>query len=145
MPLYVGLDLHSNNNFLAVINNEGKRIDHKKLPNDPKLILEALRPHQTETDGVVVESTYNWYWLVDTLMEAGYQVHLANPSAIQQYSGLKHTDDTKGRNTPLWERGARGILGKYVWSIMDSLVTYIFLSLFCGPPLNPTSKSSARR
>jgi transposase len=40
-----------------------------------------------------VESTYNWYWLVDGLMEAGYKVHLANPSAIQQYSGLKHADD----------------------------------------------------
>ena len=41
----------------------------------------------------MVESTYNWYWLVDTLMEEGYRVHLANPSAIQQYSGLKHEDD----------------------------------------------------
>jgi transposase len=40
-----------------------------------------------------VESTYNWYWLVDTLMDGGYKVHLANPSAIQQYSGLKHADD----------------------------------------------------
>jgi transposase len=26
-------------------------------------------------------------------MEEGYQVHLANPSAIQQYVGLKHADD----------------------------------------------------
>jgi transposase len=42
---------------------------------------------------VVVESTYNWYWLVDGLMEADYRVHLANPAAIQQYSGLKYTDD----------------------------------------------------
>ena len=41
----------------------------------------------------MVESTYNWYWLVDGLMEAGYRVHLANPAAIQQYSGLKYTDD----------------------------------------------------
>jgi transposase len=40
-----------------------------------------------------VESTYNWYWIVDGLMEKGYKVHLANPSAIQQYSGLKHSDD----------------------------------------------------
>jgi transposase len=39
--------------------------------------------------GLVVESTYNWYWLVDLLMEAGYKVLLANPSAIQKYSGLK--------------------------------------------------------
>lgn len=26
-------------------------------------------------------------------MEADYRVHLANPTAIQQYSGLKYTDD----------------------------------------------------
>ena len=26
-------------------------------------------------------------------MEAGYQVHLANPAAMQQYSGLKYSDD----------------------------------------------------
>jgi transposase len=41
----------------------------------------------------VVESTYNWYWLVDGLQAHGYNVHLANPSAIKQYEGLKHTDD----------------------------------------------------
>jgi transposase len=42
----------------------------------------------------VVESTFNWYWLVDGLMDAGYSsVHLANPSAIKQYEGLKHIDD----------------------------------------------------
>src|SRR5436853_6707182 len=43
--------------------------------------------------GVVVESTYTWYWLLAGLMDAGYRVHLANPAAIQQYSGLKYTDD----------------------------------------------------
>jgi transposase len=40
-----------------------------------------------------VESTYNWYWLVDGLMENGYRVYLANTGAIQQYSGLKYSDD----------------------------------------------------
>jgi transposase len=43
--------------------------------------------------GLVVESTYNWYWLVDALLEAGYRVHLANTAAIVQYSGLKYSDD----------------------------------------------------
>jgi transposase len=40
----------------------------------------------------VVESTYNWYWLVDLLQENGYRVHLANPAAIQKYAGQKHVD-----------------------------------------------------
>jgi transposase len=93
MSLYVGIDLHANNNFLAVINEQGKRVDHKKLPNDTRLLLEALQSHGEEIEGVVVESTYNWYWLVDSLMEGGYSVHLANPTAVQQYSGLKHVDD----------------------------------------------------
>jgi transposase len=30
---------------------------------------------------------------VDGLMGKGYKVHLANPSAIKQYEGLKHSDD----------------------------------------------------
>jgi transposase len=55
--------------------------------------LNQLSPYQNDLQGLVVESTYNWYWLVDGLMEAGYQLHLANTAAIQQYSGLKHTDD----------------------------------------------------
>ena len=42
---------------------------------------------------MVVESTFNWYWLVDGLMKHDYTVHLANPSAIKQYEGLKYTDD----------------------------------------------------
>jgi transposase len=43
--------------------------------------------------GVVVESTYNWYWLVDGLKAAGFEVKLANPVAMQRYNGLKHSDD----------------------------------------------------
>jgi transposase len=91
--LYAGSDLHGNNNLLGIVDGEGKKIFKKRLPNEPQLVLDVLKPYQEEIVGIVVESTYNWYWLVDTLMEEGYKVHLANPSAIQQYSGLKHADD----------------------------------------------------
>ncbi len=93
MRLYVGEDLHANNNFLAMVDRKGKRVEQKKLPNDLSVILEFLKPYQKEIVGIVVESTFNWYWLVDGLIDSGYKVHLANPSAIQQYSGLKHSDD----------------------------------------------------
>ncbi|MEN8168041.1 MAG: IS110 family transposase [Pseudomonadota bacterium] len=57
------------------------------------LIREALQPYQSELKGCVVESTYNWYWLVDGLMESGYPIHLANTAAIRQYDGVKNTND----------------------------------------------------
>jgi transposase len=52
-----------------------------------------LAPSQDTLQGIVVESTYKWYWLVDGLMATGYRVHLAHPTAIEQSKGLRHTDD----------------------------------------------------
>jgi transposase len=93
MALYTGFDLHSNNSYVGIIDETGGRVWKKKLSNDPRLISEMLKPFKKDIKGIVVESTYNWYWLVDLLMEEGYRVHLANPSKIKQYSGLKHGDD----------------------------------------------------
>jgi len=93
MKLYAGIDLHSSNNYLGIINEEDQRLYQKRLPNQLEYILQALEPFKKDLEGVVVESTYNWYWLVDGLQEHGYKMHLANPSAIKQYEGLKHTDD----------------------------------------------------
>jgi transposase len=92
MPLYGGIDLHANNSVVVLLNDQDQVIYQKRLPNHLPTILEPLNLHHGEIEGVV-ESTYNWYWLVDGLMEAGYRVHLANPAAIQQYNGLKYTDD----------------------------------------------------
>ena len=93
MSLYGGIDLHANNSVVVLLNEQDEVIYQKRLPNDLPTILGQLAPYHTELKGLVVESTYNWYWLVDGLMEASYRVHLANPAAIQQYSGLKYTDD----------------------------------------------------
>ena len=93
MKLYGAIDLHSTNNVTVVIDEQDRVVYQKRLPNDLALILMELSVYQTELQGIVVESTYNWYWLVDGLMEQGYKVRLANTAAIQQYEGLKYTDD----------------------------------------------------
>jgi len=93
MKSYAGIDLHASNSYLGIIDNNDNRLFGKRLPNQLDTIRSALRPFGKSLNGVVVESTYNWYWLVDGLQSAGFKVHLANPSAIKQYEGLKHTDD----------------------------------------------------
>src|SRR5919109_5222423 len=93
MSLYGGIDLHANNSVVVLINEQDEVLYQKRLPNALSTILEQVAPYQTALKGLVVESTYNWYWLVDGLMEAGYPVHLANTAAIQHYTGLKYTDD----------------------------------------------------
>src|ERR671935_1279278 len=93
MPLYGGIDLHANNSVVVLLNEQDQVIYQQRLANHLPTILEQLAPYQADITGVMVESTFNWYWLVDGLMEAGYRVHLANPAAIQQDSGLKYSDD----------------------------------------------------
>lgn len=81
---YSGIDLHSNNSVVTVIDETDKVVAEKRLPNDLTKILAFLEPHRDELGGVVVESTFNWYWLVDGLQEAGHTVHLANTTAIKK-------------------------------------------------------------
>jgi transposase len=98
MRLYGSFDLHSTNNVATLIDEQDRLIFQKRLSNDIGPILKELEPYREPITGLVVESTYNWYWLVDGLEAAGYKLFLANPAAIQQYKGLKHTNDnTDGR------------------------------------------------
>jgi transposase len=84
MLLYGDINLHANNSVIVLLNDRDQVIYQKRLPNHLPMILEPLSLHRGEIGGVAIESTYNWYWLVDGLMEAGYRVYLANPAAMQQ-------------------------------------------------------------
>jgi len=98
MKLYGGIDLHSNNCAINIIDEDSNVILKKRVTNDLVKIKTLLNPYAEKLTGLVVESTYNWYWLVDSLMESGFKLHLANTAAIQQYSGLKHADDDSDAN-----------------------------------------------
>lgn len=93
MRLYVGIDLHSNNSVVVIQDENDQVVKRKRLENKIETVLAFLESSRDAISGVVVESTYNWYWLVDGLQDAGYRMHLANTAAIQQYEGLKHGDD----------------------------------------------------
>ena len=93
MRLYCGIDLHGNNSVISIIDEMDRVILEKKMPNNLAEILALIEPYRCNLVGIVVESTFNWYWLVDGLMDSEYKVHLANPAAIQQYDGLKFSDD----------------------------------------------------
>src|SRR5207247_1133465 len=89
-----GIDLHSNNLVIGIIDMDGKRVASQKLSCKLKEVVEFLSPYKKRLEQVAVESTYNWYWLVDGLQALRYPVVLANPAGMEQYSGIKHADDS---------------------------------------------------
>ncbi len=156
MKLYAGIDLHANNNYLAIIDESDTRVYKRKLPNEPDVILAELEPFKKEIIGIVVESTFSWYWLVDLLMEVGYPLHLANPAGIQKYKGLKHSDDKhdafwlahmlrlnilpEGYIYPKEDRPIRDLLRKrgHLVQIRTALINSLqgIISRNCGTSLN---------
>ena len=96
MKMYGAIDLHSTNNVTVVIDEQDRVVYQKRLPNDLALILKELSVYQCELQGIVVESTYNWYWLVDGLMAEGYKV-----------SPGQHSGDPTVRRTQVHRRSSR--------------------------------------
>ena len=90
---FCGIDLHSNNSFIVIIDEQDRVVYSQRHANSLPEILEALSAYQDELSGIATESTFNWYWLMDGLQERGYRVHLVNTTAVKQYEGLKHRGD----------------------------------------------------
>ena len=128
MAMYCGIDLHSNNSYLSIRDEAHEDIACRRLRNDLSKILEFLEPYRGELRAIAVESTFNWYWLVDGLKDAGYDVRLVNTTKASDYSGMKYTDDRhdarwiahlltlgilpEGYIMPRQERGLRDLLRK---------------------------------
>lgn len=95
MKQYIGVDLHSNNIVAASIDEQGKRLLSKKIVNDRNLIIEFFEAigKKGEIISIGIESTYNYYWLVDLLEDEGYEVRVGHPAAMEPYRGMKHQND----------------------------------------------------
>ena len=93
MQTYAAIDLHSNNGVLTIIDETDRTLKQRRIPNRLDEFVRELEPFRAGLQGVAVESTFNWYWLVDGLEANRFPVTLVNTAAIQQYEGLKRSDD----------------------------------------------------
>jgi transposase len=160
MELYVGMDLHSNNTYVGILDKATQeKVYNKRLPNDlPKIVYE-LEPFRKNIKAITVESTYNWYWLVDGLKDSGYEVFLANPVANQQYKGVKHVNDKsdafwlaqmlslnalkKGYIYPKEERPLRDLLRKRTFFVHQRTANILSLQVMVNRCTGNGIKSNA--
>jgi transposase len=93
MDLNCGMDLHGDNVYCTVMDRAYRPVFERRLPNDLAVVTACLAPYRDRLAGIAVESTYNWYWLVDGLQAEAYTVRLANPARMQENIGLKNAND----------------------------------------------------
>lgn len=94
MIFYCGIDLHAKKSQMCIIDRKGKKVKEENLDNDLTLILQFLKPYGKDVH-IAIESTINWYWIVDGLMEAGYDVKLAHTLGLHMIPGAKVKTDRR--------------------------------------------------
>jgi transposase len=91
---YGGIDLHAKNAQACAINREGVAVKEKKFGNDLVQAIEFFKPYYPDIE-IAIESTVNWYWLVDGLMDAGFDVKLAHPLGLKAITDAKVKTDRR--------------------------------------------------
>ncbi len=52
MQMYAGIDLHSSNNYICIIDEHDKRIFGKRLDNHLLTVLSVLEPFKSKLDAI---------------------------------------------------------------------------------------------
>lgn len=94
MKYACGIDMGARKSQLCIIDGEHSILVEKNVPNDLATVVELLEPYREDIE-IVVESTFNWYWLVDGLQDAGFKVHLAHTLGLYMITKAKVKTDRR--------------------------------------------------
>ena len=78
----VGIDLHLYRSVIARIDAQGNELGWVRIDNDPRALVAECRKAGRGVP-VAIEATYGWYWAVDALRAARFEVHLAHPLGMK--------------------------------------------------------------
>src|SRR5438093_2304522 len=94
MKFYCGIDLSARDCQVCVIDEQLKVLVQQKLRNDLAKVCQLLEPYKANLK-IVIESTFNWYWLVDGLQAEGFEVVLAHTLGLYLITGAKVKTDRR--------------------------------------------------
>jgi transposase len=89
---FVGIDLHLHRSVVAGLDEAGDQLGWVRIDNDPKALVREVRAAGGRGCAVAIEATYGWYWAVDALLAARFEVHLAHPSGLRALRNRKRVE-----------------------------------------------------
>ena len=93
MSYFCGIDLGAKRSQVCIIDNDQKVLVNRKVANDIEVIHRLIRPHGRVP--TVIESTFNWYWIVDGLQNRQVPVTLAHSLKLAAISSAKVKTDKR--------------------------------------------------
>ena len=94
MKFYCGIDLSARDSHLCVLDDNLAIQLQQKAANELPRIVALLTPFNPNLQ-IVVESTFNWYWLVDGLGDLGFEGCLAHTLGLAMITKAKVKTDSR--------------------------------------------------
>jgi len=69
---YCGIDLHTKNVYVCILNQGGNILFHKNISSSPQSLYRVIKPYLPNIV-LAVECMFTWYWTAD------FCLHLAEP------------------------------------------------------------------
>ena len=95
---YSGIDLHKLTSHITTVRADGSLVKEANLKNHASLIT-AYFAGLPGSHQAVVESTPNWYWLIDLLHNQGIDIRLAHAKYVKAISYAKVKTDKVDAHT----------------------------------------------
>jgi len=90
----VGIDLHRRRTVIVRMTEDGRKLGTVRIANSPAALRKEIAK-AGQAPQAVVEAAYGWYWVADTLAEAGAEVHLAHPLGVKAFSYRRVKNDER--------------------------------------------------
>jgi transposase len=92
MSVYVGIDVHRKRSQVAVIDQEGKVLANRNVPNGVKPILGVIGGLPCGTPAAF-EAAFGWGWLLELLEDYGFEPHLVHPLQCKAIASARLKND----------------------------------------------------
>lgn len=87
-----GIDLHSKSMVVCIMDQYGNVLTTRRIPNRFGELLKVIAPYR-QSLALAVESTFNWYWLVDACRMNGVEIHMGHAYYMKSIHVDKHKND----------------------------------------------------
>jgi len=92
MSVYVGIDVHRKRSQVAVIDDEGKVLANRNVPNGVEPVLGVIGGLPPGTPAAF-EAAFGWGWLVELLEDYGFAPHLVHPLQCKAIASARLKND----------------------------------------------------
>lgn len=89
---YCGIDLHTKNMYICILNDEGKIMVHQNIKTDPAAFLDIIHPYRQDI-AVAVECMFTWYWIADLCIQENITFILGHALYMKAIHGGKAKND----------------------------------------------------